>query len=174
MREDEMTIEELAELDLSKYVYKVERKNKQLKADMVSKESEYEDRIKELTSRIEKLKLDHKDTEMVASTPENQSKLDRLKQGVLKKNKLIGDLRAQVGSMSEKIQTLSKRNNERFISNQSKDHSGLPEHVPVRLERILKGIEEKPRENTEQGINTQVVSYITRKNAILSSRCREL
>lgn len=174
MREEEMTIDELAELDLSKYLYKVERQNQQLKADMVSIESEYEAKIKELASKVERAKLFKEDYQEYAQNPEDQNRLNKLKKNLIQKNKLIGDLRAQVNSLTEKVQKLTEKTTQKFESRESEEHTDQPENVPPRFEKILKSIKDKPKVDTEEGVNAQVLSFLTHKNAILKSRCREL
>ena len=163
-----MTIDEIVELDITQHVYKIERQYQQIKADVASEEKENQKKIKKLTAELEQLKMDIKDEKITNMDGNEESKLEKMKQTLIAKNKLIGDLRAQVEAMNTKIQKLSAMTG--YDSNGGKDYTIKPEDLSVKLHVILREVASKPDEDSQESTYAKVVSYLTHKNCVLEQR----
>ena len=145
-REEDMTIDELAELQLSRDIYQIDRANKQLKADMAGREREYEKQIRSLKADLEKNKLDISDHQSLKDSMNSDAMVEKMKQSVLQKNKMIADLRAEVESLNA---TLDRVKDASEIDTRSGNKSAIA--VSDHLMSILQDVEEMPDESSKKG-----------------------
>ena len=168
-KEEDMSIEELAELQISRDIYQIDRANKQLRADMAGREKEHEKQIRSLKADLEKYKLDISDHSSLKESPNPDAMVDKMKQSVLQKNKMIAELRAELDSLNITVDRL-KDASQSDINAGAKGEFDLNDH----LSSILQDMQDMPDENTKKGASVQVVNYLTRKNAKLERQLGEL